>query len=222
MTAPLDKQINRNAVDHLRTRLMDTALNQFAALGYDGASTRGIASAAGTAMSALTYHFGSKFNLHQAVAEIVATRLAERTRQARRSAMNAPSTRLAIAGWKEVMITLLDLLLDPKEEVLARFILRGRMLRLQDASDPVSRELDKVVDELAACTDGLRPGGNKPSELLPLAVLSNVLSALFVVEHWCRRSGRRVPAADLELLKARIGSSLDLSLTALFVWHPRR
>ena len=58
-------------------RLLDIAVREFGAKGLDGASTRGIAEAAATAMSSITYHFGSKEGLYLAAADHVAQRMGE-------------------------------------------------------------------------------------------------------------------------------------------------
>lgn len=56
----------------VQQRLLDIAIAEFAAKGLDGASTRGIAAAAGTAMSSITYHFGGKEGLYLAAADHIA------------------------------------------------------------------------------------------------------------------------------------------------------
>ena len=57
-----------------QARLLDIAIREFGSKGLEGASTRGIAAAAGTAMSSITYHFGGKEGLYLAAADhIVAT-----------------------------------------------------------------------------------------------------------------------------------------------------
>lgn len=55
------------------SRLIETALVLFGRHGRDGTSTRAIAAAAGTPMSAITYHFGGKDALYLAVARHIAT-----------------------------------------------------------------------------------------------------------------------------------------------------
>ena len=50
-------------VQRTRERLLGAAAQQFAALGYSGATTRGIAEAAGVSELTLFRHFGSKKNL---------------------------------------------------------------------------------------------------------------------------------------------------------------
>jgi AcrR family transcriptional regulator len=57
-------------------RLLDIAIREFGAKGIEGASTRGIAAAAGTAMSSITYHYGSKEALYLAAADHIAASMA--------------------------------------------------------------------------------------------------------------------------------------------------
>ena len=55
-----------------RLKIIRSALSEFALLGFDGASTRGIAEAAGVPHSLVVYHFHSKDELwHEAVREAV-------------------------------------------------------------------------------------------------------------------------------------------------------
>lgn len=54
---------------------MEVALNAFGAHGLEGASTRKIAASAGVAMSAITYHYGSKQGLYLAAADYIAERM---------------------------------------------------------------------------------------------------------------------------------------------------
>jgi TetR/AcrR family transcriptional regulator, regulator of cefoperazone and chloramphenicol sensitivity len=59
----------------VQQRLLDIAIREFGQKGLEGASTRSIASAAGTAMSSITYHYGGKEGLYLAVADSVAERM---------------------------------------------------------------------------------------------------------------------------------------------------
>jgi AcrR family transcriptional regulator len=52
-----------------KARIIDAARRSFASVGFEGASTRQIASEAGVAQSLLLYHFGSKDRLWRAVME---------------------------------------------------------------------------------------------------------------------------------------------------------
>jgi TetR/AcrR family transcriptional regulator, regulator of cefoperazone and chloramphenicol sensitivity len=52
-----------------RRRILDTALEVFAAVGYEAASTRALAERAGVNLPAIPYYFGSKEGLYRAVIE---------------------------------------------------------------------------------------------------------------------------------------------------------
>ncbi|MBL6929379.1 MAG: CerR family C-terminal domain-containing protein [Rhodospirillales bacterium] len=52
-----------------RARLLEAGLRLFAAHGYDGVSTRQLASTAGVNIAAIGYHFGGKKELYHAVVE---------------------------------------------------------------------------------------------------------------------------------------------------------
>jgi len=55
--------------EETRARILDAALELFAAAGFDGASTRTIAERAGVNLPAIQYYFGSKEGLYRAVVE---------------------------------------------------------------------------------------------------------------------------------------------------------
>ena len=57
------------ATHELRDRLVDAALVEFAASGFDGASTRAIARRAGAHQPQINYHFASKEDLWKATVE---------------------------------------------------------------------------------------------------------------------------------------------------------
>jgi AcrR family transcriptional regulator len=56
-------------------RLLDIAVREFSLKGLEGASTREIATAAGTVMSSITYHYGGKEGLYLAVADYIAEQM---------------------------------------------------------------------------------------------------------------------------------------------------
>src|ERR1700683_1663107 len=58
--------------DGTRQRLIEAAIDIFAAHGFDGASTRNLAEKAGTNLAAIPYHFGSKAGLYRAAAQHIA------------------------------------------------------------------------------------------------------------------------------------------------------
>lgn len=199
----------------LHRRLIAAALDRFGQQGFDGASTRRIAKSADTAMSALTYHFGGKAELHRAVATRVAERIAARLAPAWRVLDQAEEPTAARLAWGEVMAALLAFVCDSEEELFARFILRGRTLPLEWADDPITQLFDGIVDRLAAdasAAEAPPPG----CDLLATSVLSQVLLALVVAEHSRRRSARSLDSDLLKLLEARVAASANDGLDALF------
>ena len=58
--------------DGTRNRLIEAAIDIFAAHGFDGASTRTLAQKAGANLAAIPYHFGSKAGLYRAAAQHIA------------------------------------------------------------------------------------------------------------------------------------------------------
>lgn len=68
--------------DATREALIAAALKVFGRDGYDAASTRAIAKAAGVNLALIRYHFGGKQGLYLAVFEHIAGRIRERQRPA--------------------------------------------------------------------------------------------------------------------------------------------
>jgi AcrR family transcriptional regulator len=64
-----------------RTALLDAALQEFAAHGFEGASTRAIATAAGTHQPQINYHFDSKEELWKAAVDHLFGRLDDAVRE---------------------------------------------------------------------------------------------------------------------------------------------
>jgi AcrR family transcriptional regulator len=56
-----------------RAKLVEAAIEVFAAVGYDGASTRALAQRAGASLAAIPYHFGGKRELYIAAAQKIAS-----------------------------------------------------------------------------------------------------------------------------------------------------
>jgi len=61
--------------DAARARLIEAAIKVFGLLGFEGASTRAVAKAAGVNLQAISYYFGGKDSLYLAVADHILGRL---------------------------------------------------------------------------------------------------------------------------------------------------
>lgn len=67
LAPPVKADKRRNAGEATRERLMAAAELLFADLGYEGASTRALAQAAGVDLAMIVYHFGSKQGLYREI-----------------------------------------------------------------------------------------------------------------------------------------------------------
>jgi AcrR family transcriptional regulator len=114
-----------------RQRLVEAALDVFGRYGFEGATTRQIATEAKANLAAIVYHFGSKEALHVAVAEYIVTRIAALVGPSL-AAASAPeataSPKAARAALGRLLETYADVILGEAEaERWARFIVREQM-----------------------------------------------------------------------------------------------
>lgn len=125
------RRAQRDRGAETRAQLIEAALDVFGRLGFEGATTREIAKAAGANLAAIVYHFGSKEALHIAVAEHVATsmRTALAPAIARISDPQATaSPASARASFGRLIDAFIDLLVGTAEaERWARFVIREQM-----------------------------------------------------------------------------------------------
>jgi TetR/AcrR family transcriptional regulator, regulator of cefoperazone and chloramphenicol sensitivity len=73
LTVAADPRADRG--DVTRQKLLAAAIDVFGRLGFDGASTRAVADAAGVNLQAIPYYFGSKDGLYVATAEHIAAQI---------------------------------------------------------------------------------------------------------------------------------------------------
>ena len=110
-------------------RLLDVAIDQFGRKGLEGASTRAIAAAAGTAMSAITYHYGGKEGLYVATARHIAAQIRNRFTAVMANA--PPAADLEPEAATEQILVLagafLQIMLSAEAAPWARFIVREQM-----------------------------------------------------------------------------------------------
>lgn len=110
-------------------RLMQVALNEFGEHGIAGASTRRIAAAAGTQMSAITYHYGGKEGLYQAVAKGIAENLSGTMAEIfhRAQELREDDSAGARAVLHALMDRFADKMMGDMSDALALFIVREQM-----------------------------------------------------------------------------------------------
>ncbi len=84
--------------DDSRTRILAAARQSFASVGFEGASTRQIAKAAGVAQSLLLYHFASKEALWRAVVDDLFAGMNERVSKALAAVRSESPSELLLAA----------------------------------------------------------------------------------------------------------------------------
>ncbi len=143
-------------------RLLDTAVDQFGRLGIEGASTRAIAAAAGTTMSAITYHYESKQGLYLAAARHIAERMGERMASAlAATGQNEGGPDAAFAELLEIIDGFVGVMVHPESAGWARFVVREQM-EPTEAFDVLYGVMGRLVDRLAALI--VRIGGGRCDE----------------------------------------------------------
>lgn len=109
--------------------LVEAAIELFGLIGFEGTSTRAISKAAGTALSAIPYHFKTKHALYLAAAESIAEAVSMRLGPALDAFEgeiygDALSRKRAIALLEEVFVPFVLMLASEESETWARFTLR--------------------------------------------------------------------------------------------------
>lgn len=138
--------------------ILDVAIRQFGERGYEGASTRAIAAEAGTVMSSITYHFGSKERLYLACADHIARQITERMRPTI-DAIGAvgglpPKTmprEKAIEGVHGIMHRSIDLMISPESRDWSKFLIREQ----QNPGPAFDRLYHGAMEQLATLLIGL-------------------------------------------------------------------
>jgi AcrR family transcriptional regulator len=139
--------------------LLDTAIDQFGRLGFEGASTRDIARASGTAMSSITYHFGGKQGLYLAAAEHIAASIRNLQGEAvaRAVAAGRESPEAAIEALATVLDGLAQMMLRPETEAWSRFIIREQQFPTEAFDVLFTRAMQPVLDAFVQLIGRARP-----------------------------------------------------------------
>ncbi len=118
--------MNGETIDSTREQLILCAIEQFGRHGYEGASTRDIATAAGRPMSAITYHFGGKHGLFLEAARHISMQIRHWFEPAMHAIrdQDAPNPQEARAMLEGLLTTAVGILTRHDIEAFARFIIR--------------------------------------------------------------------------------------------------
>lgn len=141
------------------TTLLETAIDQFGRHGFEGASTREIARASGTAMSSITYHFGGKHGLYLAAADHIAAAIlaaqGPALEAARAAADSAPEQ--ATEALLALVDSLAQMMLSPETEAWARFIIREQQAPSEAFQRLYAGGMHAIADTAIALIARIRP-----------------------------------------------------------------
>jgi AcrR family transcriptional regulator len=168
-------------VPSIDDRLLETAIEQFGRQGIEGASTRSIAAAAGTTMSSITYHYGSKQGLYLAAARHIANQMGARMAPA----VTASETRSregdgpepALAAILTIIDRFVEMMVHPESATWARFIVREQMEPTEAFDVLYSGMMGRLVDHVSGLV--VRIGGGSydlaEARLKTLAIVGQAL-----------------------------------------------
>ena len=148
-----------------RLRILQAALEVFAAEGYEGASTRTLAQRAGVNLPALQYYFGNKEGLYRAVidrlGETLERRIAPVTEEIRRLMANGPiPRRQAVDLLCRMLDAFVALVTDQTSsdwEARASFFARAE-IETQAALDTLHQRVSRQILEPCALLVGYLTG----------------------------------------------------------------
>lgn len=123
--------------DATRQKLLTAAIDVFGQYGFDGTTTRALASAAGVNLQAIPYYFGGKEGLYLAAAEHLATLISSHVGsrrqqvQARLSEIQSEGRAVTHKEARELLIillsTLAEVMVSERSRPWARFLIREQM-----------------------------------------------------------------------------------------------
>ena len=196
-------------------RLLDIAIEQFGQHGLDGASTRQIAAAADTAMSSITYHYGSKEGLYLAAADEVAKQMGElESIAAFDRVIAAGDPAQARAAIEAITRNFLERLQDERGNAWALFVMREQLQPTEAFeriyAGPMGQTMRVLVDLVCVAT-GKRD--RYAARLVAISLLGQAL-VMKAARATCRKMlERETLSADvIEDYAARIVANTDAIL----------
>ncbi len=137
--------------DVTRQKLLTAAIDVFGQYGFDGTTTRALASAAGVNLQAIPYHFGGKEGLYLAAADHLATTIASHVSghrqqvQARLAEIQSEGRPVRRDEARELLTTLLhtlaEVMVSERSRPWARFLIREQM----EPTEAFSRVYERVM-----------------------------------------------------------------------------
>jgi TetR/AcrR family transcriptional regulator, regulator of cefoperazone and chloramphenicol sensitivity len=181
--------------EETRERILCAALRVFAAEGYDGASTRTLARAAGVNLPAIQYYFGNKEGLYRAVIDHISETVEERIAPVMRQIGDAVSAgRTSRRRLLELLCRMMDAFValvtdqtSPDWESRALFFARAE-IEPQIALDALHRRVLRQVVEPCALLVGMLTGQPPDAE----QTLLRTVALIGQVSVFCNRKAHQV------------------------------
>lgn len=176
-----------------RAKILDAALDQFGAHGFDGATIRGIAGAAGVSPGLVQHHFGSKDGLRRACDEAVMGLIRRKLRATQDGRIASPAFLAALYADAR-----------PLSRYVARAVADG-----SSAGAALMDEIAEGAEEYLSANWPARfaPGSSRTRDAAA-ALVAQTAGTIVLHEHVARRMGLE-PWADV--LSPRIGlAQLDV------------
>lgn len=198
-------------------RLIDVAICEFGLHGLDGASTRSIAAAAGTAMSAITYHYGGKEGLYLAAADHIAERLALDMGDALPALDIAPpDAGAARAAIHAIVSRFIEKMANRDTESWSLFIVREQM-RPTEAFDRIyAGMMGQMLERLAVLIQRATGVDEARARLVTITLIGQVI-VLRASRASCLRLLQRAEVDDALIIdmKRQVACNVDAILNAL-------
>jgi AcrR family transcriptional regulator len=208
---------NPNDSNGPRDRLIQAGIQVFARYGFEGATTRQLAEAAGVNQAAIPYYFGGKEKLYHAVVEHIVRQVAPpRVAAAQKctEALADPRTPRAVLGrlLADILNSLVDLISAPEAIDYGRIIVREQMAPTA-AFDIVYDGMIRHVHATASALVGRLIGApaDAPGTILRAhALLGQVFMFLAAREAILRRLETPALSAEaLDEIRRLIAESID-------------
>lgn len=169
-----------SATEPTREALVREAMRLFGQKGFDGASTREIANAAGTNVASIAYHFGGKAGLHKACGLAIAKMMADASGQAGLQSGSVPDSREAILATLSVILKRMSQFLfsGKQSELVVPFILR-EMAQPGEAFDAIYSGMMEPMHRRLCALWAAATGGDPDSDDVKLTVFSMLGQLLY-------------------------------------------
>jgi AcrR family transcriptional regulator len=180
-------QLKAERGDATRDKLLATAIDIFGRYGFDGATTRKLADAAGVNLQAIPYYFGGKEGLYIAAAEHLAALIGDHVRDLRATILGrlaeldgegkSMTSAEARAFLTQMVQRMIVLFVSKQSESWARFIIREQM-EPTEAFTRIYGSIMRPMIEMARRLIGAILEDDPASEHIRLRTLSFVGSVL--------------------------------------------